>query len=98
MDGAVVPDTYIVRKSDWSLTTRTIAEKQRMTVPRPGGAEEVATPRVLRRQPTLTVGQAQAIAQLATQLESELNWPVDIEGAYVADASYLLQCRPISVF
>jgi hypothetical protein len=44
-----------------------------MTVPRPGGAEEVRTPRVLRRQSTLTVGQAQAIAQMATQLESELN-------------------------
>jgi pyruvate,water dikinase len=98
MDGAVVPDTYTVRKSDWALTTQTIAEKQRMTVVKSAGAEEVATPRVLRRQPTLTVGQAQAIAQLATQLESEFNWPVDIEGAYVADASYLLQCRPISKF
>lgn len=96
MDGAVVPDTYIVRKFDWSLTARTIAEKRRMTVVRSAGAEEVATPRMLRRQATLTVGQAQAIAQLATQLESEFNWPVDIEGAYVADASYLLQCRPIS--
>lgn len=96
MDGAVVPDTYIVRKFDWSLTTRTIAEKQRMTVARSAGAEEIVTPRMLRRQATLTAGQAQAIAQLATQLESEFNWPVDIEGAYVADASYLLQCRPIS--
>lgn len=96
MDGAVVPDTYIVRKFDWSLTTQTIAEKQRMTVVRSAGAEEVATPRILRRQATLTGGQVQAIAQLATQLESELDWPVDIEGAYVADASYLLQCRPIS--
>ncbi|MGH3599658.1 MAG: PEP/pyruvate-binding domain-containing protein, partial [Pseudonocardiaceae bacterium] len=98
MDGAVIPDTYVVRKSDWSLTTQTIAEKKRMTVVRSAGAEEVATPRVLRGQATLTVEQAQAIAQLATQLESEFNWPVDIEGAYVADASYLLQCRPISMF
>lgn len=98
MDGAVVPDTYIVRKSDWALTTQTIAEKQRMTVIRSAGAEEVSTPRLLRRQPTLTVRQAQVIAQLATQLESEFDWPVDIEGAYVADTSYLLQCRPISKF
>lgn len=43
MDGAVVPDTYIVRKSDWALTTQTIAEKQRMTVIRSAGAEEVST-------------------------------------------------------
>lgn len=96
MDGAVVPDTYVVRKSDWSLTTQTIAEKQYMTVMKSAGTERVAIPRMLRRQATLTAGQAQTIAQLATQLESEFGWPVDVEGAYVTDTAYLLQCRPIS--
>jgi pyruvate,water dikinase len=98
MDGSVVPDTYTVRKSDWSLTARTIAEKRCMTVVRSAGTEKVTTPRMLRSQATLSVEQAQAVARMATQLESVFSWPVDIEGAYVADASYLLQCRPISRF
>jgi len=39
---------------------------------------------------------AYEIAQLATELEHEMGWPVDIEGAYQGDTLYLLQCRPVS--
>jgi phosphoenolpyruvate synthase/pyruvate phosphate dikinase len=96
VNGTVTPDTYVVRKADWTLTTHTIAEKQRMTVLRPAGVQEVKVPGLLRKQATLTAAQASAIAQLATKLEAELHWPVDIEGAYQGDKLYLLQCRPIS--
>jgi len=96
VSGLVTPDTYVVRKTDWTLTTQTIAEKQSMTVLGPAGVQQVKVPGLLRKQVSLTTAQASAIAQLATQLEAELRWPVDIEGAYQGDKLYLLQCRPIS--
>jgi pyruvate,water dikinase len=97
VNGTVVPDTYIVRKSDLTTSTQTIAEKERMTILREGGVEEVRVPRILRRQATLSANKVRDIAEMAIRLESELQYPVDIEGAYVDDSLYLLQCRPISV-
>ena len=97
VNGTVIPDTFVVRKDDLSLVAQTIGDKRRMTVLRPDGVEEVNVPRLMHHQVTLTPAQAIAIARLATELESELNWPVDIEGAYHGDGLFLLQCRPISV-
>lgn len=96
VDGAVIPDTYVVRKRDWSITTQTIGEKQHMTVLRPAGVENVKVPRGLRQQPTLSPSQAKSIATLAARLETEMGWPVDIEGALKDGDISLLQCRPIS--
>lgn len=96
VDGTVTPDTYVVRKDGWTVTTRSIAEKQRMTVLRSAGVEAVNVPRPLRRRATLDASQATAIARLASRLEDELGWPVDIEGALEDGELSLLQCRPIS--
>lgn len=97
VNGSVVPDTHIVRKSNLTTTSQTIAEKERMTILREAGVEEVRVPRILRRQPTLSPDKVREIAAMAIRLESEMQFPVDIEGAYVGDSLYLLQCRPISV-
>jgi pyruvate,water dikinase len=94
--GTVTPDTFVVRKSDRTVTDRTIAEKQRMTVAVPGGTLEVNVPRFLRREATLDDGQAAEMAQLALTLEAAMGWPVDVECAYARGELYLLQCRPIT--
>src|SRR5947199_77754 len=56
--GTVTPDTFIVRTSDLVITSRTIADKQRMTVSVPGGTCEVDVPRFLRTQVALNDAQA----------------------------------------
>lgn len=94
---AVTPDTYVVRKADWTLVTQTVAEKKRMTVLQPSGVGEVNVPRALRREVTLSASEVCAIAQLAVRLETDMGFPVDIEGAYEDGVLHLLQCRPISV-
>jgi pyruvate,water dikinase len=94
--GTVTPDTFAVRKSDGTVTDRTIADKQRMTVSVPGGTREVDVPRFLRREATLDDGQAAEMAQLALALEAAMGWPVDVECAYAGGQLYLLQCRPIT--
>lgn len=94
--GTVTPDTYVVGKADFTVRSRSIGEKQRMTVPVPGGTREVDVPRMLRAAPVLDAAQAAAMARLACSLEDTMGWPVDIECAYREGQLYLLQCRPIT--
>jgi len=94
--GTVTPDTFIVRKSDLAITSRTIADKQRMTVSAPGGTREVDVPRFLRKEASLNDAQVVEMAKLALTLEVTMEHPVDVEGAYAGGELYLLQCRPIT--
>ena len=94
--GTVTPDTFVVRKSDLAITSRTIAEKQRMTVSASGGTHEVDVPRFLRAQASLNDQQVVEMAKLAMTLEGTMEHPVDIECAYAGGELHLLQCRPIT--
>jgi len=94
--GTVTPDTFIVRKSDLVIISRTIADKQSMTVSVPDGTREVDVPRFLRAQASLNDEQVTEMAKLALTLESTMEYPVDVECAYAGGELYLLQCRPIT--
>jgi phosphoenolpyruvate synthase/pyruvate phosphate dikinase len=94
--GTVTPDAFIVRNPDLAIVQRTIAEKQQMIVSAPGGTREVAVPRFLRREASLTDEQVAEIAKLAQKLEVTMEHPVDIECVYSGGVLYLLQCRPIT--
>ena len=80
--GTVTPDTFIVRKSDWAVTSQRIADKQRMTVSVPGGTHAVDVPRFLRQAACLNEAQVLEIARLAVTLETTMQQPVDVECAF----------------
>ena len=94
--GTVTPDTFIVRKSDLAIISRTIADKQHMTVSTPGGTHEVDVPRFLRNEASLNDEQIIEMAKLALTLEATMGYPVDVECTYAGAKLYLLQCRPIT--
>ena len=94
--GTVTPDTFIVRKSDLAVTSRAIADKQRMTVSASGGTREVDVPRFLRQAACLDDAQVVELAQLALTLQATMGHPVDVEAAFAGGELYLLQCRPIT--
>ena len=94
--GTVTPDTFIVRKSELAITSRTIADKQHMTVSAPGGTHEVEVPRFLRAQASLNDEQVIEMAKLTLTLEVTMEHAVDVECAYASGELYLLQCRPIT--
>jgi pyruvate,water dikinase len=96
VDGEVVPDTYVVRKSDRALIDKVVAEKERMTVVCAEGVRSMNVPRALRGRDTLSMADVSAITAMTMQLEAELGWPVDVEGALHDGNVYLLQCRPIT--
>lgn len=94
--GSTTPDTFVVRKSDLEILSRTIGEKRLMTVPTPGGTREVETPALLRDKPSITDREAAEMAALATRLEAATGAAVDVECALAAGSLYLLQSRPIT--
>ena len=94
--GTVTPDTFIVRKSDFVVVQRIIADKQHMTVSLTGGTHEVEVPRFLRNIASLNNEQVIEMAKLALTLEATMEHPVDVECAFADGKLYLLQCRPIT--
>ncbi|MEZ4617374.1 MAG: PEP/pyruvate-binding domain-containing protein [Caldilineaceae bacterium] len=94
--GTVTPDTYIVRRASQPTITAQISDKVRMTVPTPTGTHEVPVPRLLRKERTLSDAQLLEMAQMASTLEEEMGYPVDLECAWHQGKLYLLQCRPIT--
>jgi pyruvate,water dikinase len=94
--GTVTPDTFVVRKAGMEILAAEIGEKASMTVPIPGGTQELDVPAPLQRQPSITNEQVVEMARLAVELEAKMGWPVDIECAYYQGQLYLLQCRPIT--
>ena len=96
VSGLATPDAYAVNKASGVLLTQTLGAKECMTIAGEDGTRTVTTPRFLRARAALNESQVAAVTQLAIQLESEMGWPVDIEGAFQGETLYLLQCRPIS--
>ena len=96
VSGLATPDAYAVDKASGARLAQTIGAKECMTIAGEDGTRTVTTPRFLRARAALNESQVAAVTQLAMQLENEMGWPVDIEGAFQGETLYLLQCRPIS--
>jgi phosphoenolpyruvate synthase/pyruvate phosphate dikinase len=96
VSGTATPDTFVVRKADLEIVSRTIGPKHVMTVPVPGGTREYDTPALLRGRPSVTDDEIVELAALALGLETSSGMPVDIECAVQDGTVFLLQCRPIT--
>lgn len=94
--GTVTPDTYTVHAETLAITSREIGDKRVMTVPVPGGVDDVPVPRYLRAVTTLGDDQVRAVARATADLQRRMGAPVDVEFAWFRDELHLLQCRPIS--
>jgi pyruvate,water dikinase len=94
--GMATPDTFVVSKSARAVTASDIACKTVMTVMTETGTEDADVPAAIRTQPSLEDAQVMAIAELATRLERDLGFAVDIECAFARGQLFLLQCRPIT--
>lgn len=94
--GGAAPDLYRVARGFYRLLESQIARKGRMVVAVPDGTAEVAIPRFLRAAPSLSPEQAEAVAQLAANLEAELGRPVRIDFAFAQQSLHLLDCQPLT--
>src|SRR6266567_1385216 len=94
--GLVTPDTFVLDRKNWTITTADIAEKDVMTVRTPEGTHEEPVLTDRRSQPALSSAQAAELARMGVRIEELYGQPMDIEWALSADRFFILQARPIT--
>jgi pyruvate,water dikinase len=94
--GLVTPDTIIVEKTNFTVSSQQIAEKQVMTTRINGGTEEQQVPVELRHAPVLDDEDAAKLVGLGVTIENLFGMPMDIEWALADGAFAIVQARPIT--
>jgi pyruvate, water dikinase len=99
--GEVTPDRWVVGKITGEISAREISEKAIQHVPAgSGGTEALAVPEELRRAPSLSDEEIQALRTIARKVERHYGRPQDIEWAIDRRSGdiLLLQSRPETVW
>lgn len=101
VQGTVTPDSYLVRKRDFSIERQDIHEKPVMLVRKPeGGCEERKVPAELVAAPVLNETQIKELAQYALAIEKhyasymDIEWGIDERNGKL----WILQARPETVW
>lgn len=97
VQGAVVPDTFVVSAADGSVVGHEPHMQQAMLVFAEGQNQTVELPRKLAGKTTLGKQQLQELARVGQRIMDYYGKPMDIEWAYSQDgALYIVQARPIT--
>ncbi len=98
VSGRVTPDSFVVDKNSYAVLERDIFTKELAIFSHPdgGGTIERQLPPDKRSAPSLSDDQAQAVARLATQVESHYGSPQDVEWGLANRQLFILQSRPIT--
>ena len=100
VSGEVTPDHFVIGKITGQISVRDISDKRRRDVPaESGGIKQIETPEVLRRAPSISDGEIEALAEIGRKMERHYGKPQDIEWAIDhAGEIFLLQSRPETVW
>jgi pyruvate,water dikinase len=98
VSGQITPDSYVVKKDDWSFVDINIAEQERMITRKgiEGGDQWVEVPFEKRDSQKLSEPQIIELAKLVVQIENHYGFPCDIEWALESGKFYITQSRPIT--
>ena len=94
--GQVTPDTVMVEKGSWAITSQEITEKDVMTVRTQSGTHEEPVPADRRTKTVLSPDQAAQLARIGVQIEALYGQPMDIEWALHDGRFFIVQARPIT--
>ncbi|OGV91869.1 pyruvate, water dikinase [Microgenomates group bacterium RIFCSPLOWO2_01_FULL_46_13] len=96
VQGAITPDHYQVRKTDWSIFHKEIVEQRVQLIKRGTVNREVAVAAKLQPQAKLSDDQIMFLAKLGHKLHQHYFFPQDIEWSYEKGKFYIVQTRPIT--
>lgn len=96
VSGSIEPDTFVVEKATGARVEAVIGSKAKATRLVEGGVALQGLESDLRGRPSLSGPQLARLAEAARRLEEHHDHPIDAEFAFVGDALFLLQARPIT--
>lgn len=96
VQGAVVPDKYLVQKDTYAILSREVNDQEIMLVRSKGGTEEVKVPNKFAGQRKINDKEVIALAKLAQRLQEHYYFPQDMEWAKEGDKLFITQTRPIT--
>ncbi|HEY4385354.1 MAG TPA: PEP/pyruvate-binding domain-containing protein, partial [Ktedonobacteraceae bacterium] len=94
--GLVTPDTFVIDRANWTISTQQISEKDVMTVRTPEGTHEEPVPEDKCKQAVLNLAQATELARTGVKIEELYGQPMDIEWALHDGRFFIVQARPIT--
>ncbi|MDY6851790.1 MAG: PEP/pyruvate-binding domain-containing protein, partial [Thermodesulfobacteriota bacterium] len=100
VDGRVTPDHYVMKRSDFSILEKRIAEKRFMVPARLEQGEKARlreVPLDMRKKETLAPELAQKAAEWSVRAEDHFGSPQDLEWAISNGEFFMLQSRPITI-
>lgn len=96
VQGAYVPDHYVVQKETFSILSKTVNDQQKQLIRKAGETKEVDVPKRLITKIKLTEDQIKDLARLAYKLQEHYYYPQDIEWALEKNKLYIVQTRPVT--
>jgi pyruvate, water dikinase len=99
--GEVTPDRWVLGKITGEVSVREISDKEIQHVPLPGGGTDtVPVTEALRRSPSMSDAELQALRTVARRIEKHYGRPQDIEWAVARGSNeiLMLQSRPETVW
>jgi pyruvate,water dikinase len=96
VSGSITPDSYVIRKTDWSILDENVAIQKKKIVQSIDGIKTVIVAKADQNKQKLTNDQIIELAKLAKQVEDHYGFPCDIEWALANGKFYLTQSRPIT--
>lgn len=95
--GMITPDTYVLKKDDQTIHSKSVPSQEIMVVrDEEGDISDVPVPREKKKQQKLSDEQIVELARLCLKIERHYGFPVDIEWALEAGNFYIVQSRPIT--
>ena len=97
VSGSITPDSYVVEKNTWLITSVYVADQEREIVRlASGGNEWKPVIESKRNEQKLTREKILELAKLIALIEDHYDFPVDVEWALLNHKFFITQSRPIT--
>jgi phosphoenolpyruvate synthase/pyruvate phosphate dikinase len=96
VQGMISPDNFVINKEDLVVKSANTEKKEVMLVYQNFANQEVAVPKELQDEPSITGQQLHELCELGIKIEKHYGVPMDIEWAIQEGKILILQARPVT--
>lgn len=96
VQGAVVPDNYIVQKETFDILSKEVSDQDTMLVKEGGVTKERKVPEHLKGKQKITDEEIVKLAKYSDKLQKHYYFPQDTEWAKEKGKLYIVQTRPVT--